>query len=126
MGDFLNVCAEMFTKVSEHVGIGNLDSQEGIGGLLDEFGAAHACEKKLWRPARWATARMDGTLESLLKDGIVDLPESRFRFGVVHSQEYALRVEEILDGSAFAQKLRVGGNSEASVGIGRVNAKKVF
>ena len=42
VGDFLNVCTEPFTKVSEHIGIGNLDSQEGVGRLLDEFGAAHA------------------------------------------------------------------------------------
>jgi hypothetical protein len=68
---------------------------------------------------------MDGALESLLKDGSVDLPESPLGFGVVQSQEYALWVKETLDGSAFAQKLGVGGNSEANVSIGRVYGKQM-
>ena len=101
VGHFLNIGANLFTKIGENVGIGNLDGQEGVGGLLDKLGAAHACQKKLRRIVRRATIGMNGTLEILFKDRSVELAKNCFGLSVVHAEENALRMKEVLDGSCL-------------------------
>jgi hypothetical protein len=69
---------------------------------------------------------MDGTVKVLLQDGSVDLPKSRFRFGVIQAQKYTLGVKEIIDGRAFTQELRIGRNSKMGAGIWGGDTKQVF
>jgi hypothetical protein len=126
VGHFVHIAAKPFAEVREGVGIGNLDGQECVGGLLDEFRASHARQKKFRKFAGRAILNMDGTLKVLLKDRSIELPKSCFRFGVIHSQEYTIRVEETLDGRALAQELGIGRNLEMGLGFRRGYTKQVF
>jgi hypothetical protein len=74
--------------------------------LLDEFRAAHACQK-LRRIVRRTALGVNGTLEILLKDCSIQLTKSRFGAGLVHTEENALWVEEVSDGCAFGEELRL-------------------
>ncbi len=77
MSDFLNIAAEAFADVCEHVGVRDLHCQIGVGGLLDEFSALDGRKKKLGERTRGTVSVVDGALEILLEDRGVDLSQSR-------------------------------------------------
>ena len=69
---------------------------------------------------------MQGASKALFKDWGVELVKGCLRFRVVHSQKDAVRVEELLNSRALAQKLRVGCNLEAGLTIQSIDGEEVL
>src|SRR5438270_7962276 len=43
---FLHVAPEPLTEVGNHVGIGDLQTEKRVGGMLDQFGAGNGCHQE--------------------------------------------------------------------------------
>src|SRR4029077_262288 len=107
---FLYVSAKALTKIGDEVGIGDLQAKKRVGGMLDQFGAGDGRHQKHRPRAGRAFRFVNGAVEPALKKGLIDFPQLPLGFRILHTYHDAVRVEEIRNRSAFAQKLRVGGD----------------
>src|SRR5712691_661207 len=123
MCDFLDVRADLFTKVGDHVGITDFQSQEGVRSVLDQLGAANGGDEKFRLLTRRARSVVDGTLETPLQNRAIDLTEFCRRGRIFYSDHNPVRVEKISDGSAFAEEFRVGSDTEFQVAVPGISGK---
>src|SRR3989442_11431939 len=80
MCDFLDVRADLFTKVGDHVGITDFQSQEVDRSVLDQLGAANGGDEKFRLLTRRARSVLDGAPENPLQHPALDVkPVFRLR-----------------------------------------------
>ena len=101
--DLVNVGADLLAQVRNLVDEGDLGRQEGVGGILDQFGCFPAREK-------------DRGLDQV--QGPVQFAHHVARARAAGADHDPVRPHEIVDCRAFAQELRVGRHIEVRVGIG--------
>lgn len=111
-GHFLDVGSDALAEIGDDIGIADFEGEEGIGGVLDEFGAVDGGDKKLAARSWRARSIVDGTREAPLDDGTIDLAEVFGGGGILDAYDDAVGVEEVLDGGPFAQELGVGGHAK--------------
>src|SRR5438874_4296207 len=97
MDDFLDISANFFAQIGNHVGVGNFQGEERIGGVLDEFGAVDGGNDQFWRFRRGAAAQMHGAVKLCLQDGAVDFAELFFAVMVLDAEHDAVGMQKILE-----------------------------
>ena len=100
--NFLNIGSDSFTQVGNHVGVGNFQGEERVGGVLDEFGAVDGGEHELGRFRGRAAAQVNGALEFCFQDGTVDFAELFFGVFVFDAEDDTIGMKKVLDSGAFA------------------------
>jgi len=104
---FLDIGANALAEIGDYVGIADLQGQEGIRSMLDQFGAVDGGDEQY--PGRFlgAPARVDGAVEFPFENRLVDFAELGRGGGVFHTHDDAVRMKEIANGRAFAEKLGI-------------------
>ena len=77
---FLDVAAQTFAEVGKHIGVGNLEAQERVRGVLDQLGAGDGGDQKCraaCRAGRSHCARGNGIC---FEDRLVNFAQLPFRF----------------------------------------------
>src|SRR5579864_419117 len=112
--DFLDIRAELLGEIGDHVGVRNLEGEEGIRGVLDELGAIDRGDE----PGRWVRGRAGGTVrranEFLLENRLVDFMELPSGDFVFDPDNDTIGMKEVGDGGAFAEKFGIGGHTEVN------------
>src|SRR5579864_6158337 len=122
---FFHVAPEPLTEISNHVGIGDLQTEERVGGMLYQFGAGNGCHQKD-RPRAGRTLRfVNGAVKPAFEKWLVDFAQLPLGFRILYTYNDAIRMEEVCNGSAFAQELGVGGDAEGSTSAAAIDVKSV-
>ena len=100
LGDGAGVGAEAFADEGDLVDEADLGGEEGVGCVLDHLGRAGVGDE-------------DGGVE-----GGVERGDAIGDVGLIGAEDDAIGVEDVVDGGAFAQELRVGDDREGDVGAG--------
>jgi hypothetical protein len=123
---FLDVRAELFREIGNHIGVGDLERKERIGGVLDEFGAVDRGGDPS-RPRGGRAGRVvHGAMENLIEDGPIDFAELPFGRFIFDADDDAVRMEKIGDGSAFTEKFGIGGYREAGASVAAINGERAL
>ncbi len=117
MGNFLDVCADFFAEIGDHVGIADFEREKGIRGVLDELGAVDGGDEKFGLVARGAGSVVHRAAETFFENRAVDFAEFRGGGGILDTDNNAVRMKKIRDGGAFAKKFRIGGDAEFHVAV---------
>src|ERR1019366_918422 len=114
----VHVSPYRFTNSSHRIDEADIHRQEGVGGVLDEFGALGVSHKK-GRRGLDHFVREQGIsppIVASVEQRLINKAQT-FRTGVVIRTNYdAIRIEEIGDRRALPQELRIGGNVEQAGG----------
>src|SRR5260370_37418557 len=112
VGNFLDVGADFFAEISDHIGIADFQSEKRIGGVLDEFGAVDGGDEEFRFVARRAGTVVHWAAKAFLENRTVDFAEFRGGRGILDADNDAVRMEKVSDGGAFTKKFRIGGHAE--------------
>src|ERR1700674_2855671 len=123
MGNFLDVCADFFAEIGDHVGVADFEREEGVRGVLDELGAVDGRDEEFDFVAGGAGSVVHRAAETLLENRAVDLAEFRGGGGILDADNNPVRVEKIRDGGAFAKKFRIGDDAEFNFAIFGIRGK---
>src|SRR5262249_58038995 len=104
---FLHVGAKALAEIGDYVGIADLESQKGVGGVLDQLRAADRGNQEFRTGSRGAVAIVSRAGESALKNRIVDFAKERGCRVVLNADHDSVGMKEIVYGSSFAEEFGV-------------------
>ena len=116
-GDVFDVGVDGFGQVGDGVDEGDLEGEEGVGGVLDDLGALRGGDDEAGRIGSGADAWEGACLAVIATggQGRIDVAEDGGGFFVVGAYDDTVGVEEVLDSGAFAKELGVGDDIEAGL-----------
>src|SRR5260370_37315991 len=104
MGNFLDVCADFFAEIGDHIGIANFERKEGIRGVLDELGAGNGGDEKFGLVARGAGSAVHRAAETVFENRAVDLTGFGGGGGILDTDNKAVPMEKIRGGWSCGNK----------------------
>src|SRR5262249_45284716 len=119
----VDVGAEFFAEVGENVGVTDFQSEERIGGVLDELGAVDGGDEKRRVGSGRARAAVDRAAEFSLEDGAVNFAHDGGGSFVFDADDDAIGMKEIVDGSAFAKEFGIGDDLKFQAAGARVSVQ---
>src|SRR5579864_7586413 len=123
---FLDIRAEFFRQIGNHIGVGNFQREERIRSVLDQFRAIDCGDHPSGSFHRGARAVMYRAFEFLFEHGTVNFVKLLFGPFVVDTDHDTIRVKKISNSRAFAQKFRVGSDAEMHSATPPVNSEDTF
>src|SRR5207247_7609189 len=111
-GDLLDVRPKLLAQVRDGVRVRDLQGQERVGRVLDQLGAIDGGDNEWRRRSRRTRTLMQRAVESPFQNWPVNLAQLPLRALLVHSDDYAVRMEKITYRGTFTQELRIGCHPE--------------
>ena len=110
--DVGHVSAKFFAQSRDFVGIADFECQKDIGGVLDHFGGNGVGVETLGSGT--GRRRGDGGRrhERLFQNGGKEFGQHLEGFVIARANDKAIRIERVVEGTSFAEKLGVGGEME--------------
>ena len=123
MRNLLDVCADLFAEIGDHIGITDFQRQKRIRGVLDELGAVDGGNQKFGFAARGAGSVVHRAAETAFENRSVDFAEFGGGRGILDTDNNPVGMKKIRDGGAFLKEFRIGSDAEFHVAVFGIRGK---